>query len=94
MNLPSILAGTSYILFGRVVELVLATALEGLLDVGVNPKVLNGNSNFVGHVLAFNLRRQAHDNNSIVAVGVVVERQLHLVHGLKNNAHTRNGRAI
>lgn len=72
----------------RVVELVLAAALEGLLDIGVEPQVLDRDGDLVGHVLALDLHGQAHYDDGVVAVGVVEERQFHRVHCLQDHAHT------
>lgn len=74
--------GGGDILLCRVVKLVLAAALEGLLDIGVEPQILDGDGDLMGHVLALDLHGQAHDDDGIVAVRVVEEWQFHCVHCL------------
>ena len=80
-----------HLLFRGIVQLVFSASLEGLLDIGIDPEVLNCDGDIVGHVFTLDLRWQAHDDTSISTVGIVVKWQLHLVHGFQNHAHTTRG---
>lgn len=74
-------------LFGRVVELVLARALEALLHAGILPQDRDGVANLRGQAVALDLRRLHEDGLDVVLGALVVERQLQRLHGLEDDAH-------
>lgn len=76
-----------YALFGRVVELVLARALEALLHAGILPQDGDGVANLRGQAVALDLRRLHEDGLDVVLGALVVERQLQRLHGFEDDAH-------
>ena len=76
-----------YALFGRVVELVLARALEALLHAGILPQDRDGIANLRGQAVALDLCRLHEDGLDVVLGALVVERQLQRLHGFEDDAH-------
>lgn len=81
----------AFSLFSRVVELVLARALEALLHTSILPQNGDGVSNLRRQAVALNLCRLHEDGLDVVFGALVVERQLERLHGLEDDAHRLDG---
>ena len=79
------------LLFRRVVQLVLARALEALLHTRILPEYGDGIANLRGKAVAFDLRRLHEDCLNVVLGALVVERKLKGLHSLENDTHRLNG---
>lgn len=83
-----------YSLFGRVVQLVFARALEALLNTSVAPKLANGVSNLGGNAVTLDLSGLHEDGLHVVLVACILQRQLEGLHGLENDPHRLDGVAV
>lgn len=75
------------LLSGRIVELVLARALEAVLHSTVLPQSLNGATNLRREDFAFDLSGLHEDGLDVVLHALVLERELERLHGLQDDAH-------
>ena len=81
-------------LFGRIVQLVFARALETLLHTGVAPQGADRIANLWGQALTLDLRRLHEDGLDVIFVPGVLEGQFQRFHGLQDHAHRLNGVAV
>lgn len=83
-----------YSLFGRVVQLVFAGALEALLNTSIAPELANGVSNLGGNAVTLDLSGLHEDGLHVVLVARILQGKFERLHGLENDPHRLDGVAV